>query len=217
MAWIDQLQPANWNRASGIALGAYILGCFTTGYYYVRLRTEQDIRELGSGSVGAKNVGRVLGWRGFFLTLMGDFAKGAFAVWAAQHFTPDNRLIEVALLAVVAGHVWPAQLRFHGGKGIATSLGGLLVYDYRLALVFAVLFCCAYATFRKTVLPGLFAFACLPLASMYMYWGPDPARIVSISLLAALILLTHRKNLSEEFFHFVERRNAETKPNRHEL
>ena len=52
---------------------------------------------------------------------------------------------------------------------------------------------------------------------MYMYWGPDPARIVSISLLAALILLTHRKNLSEEFFHFVERRNAETKPNRHEL
>ena len=156
MTWIDQLQPANWNRASGIALASYILGCFTTGFYYVRLRTEQDIRDLGSGSVGAKNVGRVLGWRGFCVTLLGDFAKGGLAVWAAQHFTPDNRLVAVALLAVVVGHVWPAQLRFHGGKGIATSLGGLLVYDYRLALIFAVLFTGAFATLRRTVLPGLF-------------------------------------------------------------
>ena len=208
------MQPANWNRASGIALGAYIIGCFTTGYYYVRLRTEQDIRDLGSGSVGAKNVGRVLGWRGFFVTLLGDFAKGAFAVLAARNLTSDYRLVALALLAVVVGHVWPLQLRFHGGKGIATSLGGLLVYDYRLALIFAVIFVGAFATLRKTVLPGLFAFACLPFATMYMYWEPDPARVIAILVLAALILLTHRKNLSDEFFHFLERRNAESKPNR---
>jgi glycerol-3-phosphate acyltransferase PlsY len=214
MAWIEQMQPANWNRASGIALGAYIIGCFTTGYYYVRLRTEQDIRDLGSGSVGAKNVGRVLGWRGFFVTLLGDFAKGAFAVLAARNLTSDYRLVALALLAVVVGHVWPLQLRFHGGKGIATSLGGLLVYDYRLALIFAVIFVGAFATLRKTVLPGLFAFACLPFATMYMYWEPDPARVIAILVLAALILLTHRKNLSDEFFHFLERRNAESKPNR---
>src|ERR1041385_5777682 len=99
MPWND-LQPANWSRASGIAFAAYVLGCFTTGYYYVRFRTEQDIRHLGSGSVGAKNVGRILGWKGFFLTLLGDFAKGAFAVWAAEQFTPDNRIVAVALLAV---------------------------------------------------------------------------------------------------------------------
>jgi glycerol-3-phosphate acyltransferase PlsY len=216
MTWIDQLQPTNWNRASGIALGAYILGCFTTGYYYARLRTDQDIRDLGSGSVGARNVGRVLGWQGFFITLLGDFTKGAFAVWAAQHFTTDNRLIEIALLAVVAGHIWPIQLRFHGGKGIATSIGGLLVYDYRLAFVFLVLFTGAFATLRKTVLPGLFAFACLPLAAAYMYWDPDPGRVVALSLLAAMVLVMHRKNLSDEFFHFMERRHAEPKPNRHE-
>ena len=217
MAWIDQLQPANWNQASGIALGAYILGCLTTGYYYVRLRTDQDIRDLGSGSVGARNVGRVLGWTAFCVTLLGDFSKGAFAVWVAQHFTTDYRLVALALLAVVAGHVWPAQLRFQGGKGIATSLGGLLVYDYRLALVFGVLFTGAFATLRKTVLPGLFAFACLPLASMYMYWGPDPARVVAVSVLAGLILWTHRKNLSDELSHFLEQRNAHSKANRHEL
>jgi acyl phosphate:glycerol-3-phosphate acyltransferase len=214
---MDQLQAANWNRASGIALGAYLLGCFTTGYYYVRLRTEQDIRELGSGSVGARNVGRILGWKGFLITVLGDFAKGALAVWAAQHFTPDSRLVAVALLAVVAGHIWPAQLRFHGGKGIATSLGGLLVYDYRLAVVFAVFFCGAFAMLRKTVLPGLIAFACLPLASIYLYWDPDPGRVAAISCLAALILLTHRKNLTQEFFSFVERPDPQPKPHRHEL
>jgi len=217
MAWMDQLQPANWNRASGIAFGAYLLGCFTTGYYYVRFRTQQDIRELGSGSVGARNVGRILGWKGFLITLVGDFSKGALAVWMAQHFTPDNRLVALALMAVVAGHVWPAQLRFHGGKGIATSLGGLLIYDYRLALIFAVFFSGAFATLRKTVLPGLIAFACLPLASIYLYWDPDPGRVVAISGLAALILLTHRKNLSDEFFHFVERRSAHPKTRRHRL
>jgi glycerol-3-phosphate acyltransferase PlsY len=217
MAWIDQLQPANWNRASGIALSAYLLGCFTTGYYYVRLRTDKDIRELGSGSVGARNVGRILGRTGFLITVLGDFLKGALAVWAAQHFTPDSRLVALALMAVVAGHVWPAQLRFHGGKGIATSLGGLLVYDYRLAVIFAVLFSGAVATLRKTVLPGLIAFACLPLASIYLYWEPDPGRVVAISGLSALILLTHRKNLSHEFFHILERRNAQPKPHRHEL
>jgi acyl phosphate:glycerol-3-phosphate acyltransferase len=217
MAWINQAQPTNWNQASVIAVCAYVLGCLTTGYYYVRLRTDQDIRDIGSGSVGARNVGRVLGWPAFWVTLAGDFAKGVAAVWVARHFTTDYRLVALALVAVVVGHVWPAQLRFHGGKGIATSLGGLLLYDYRLAFVFAVLFTGAFATFRKTVLPGLFAFACLPLASMYLYWGPDRARVVAISLLAGLILWTHRKNLGDELSQFLEHRNAHSKANRHEL
>src|SRR5215212_2060468 len=123
MPWIEQLQSANWTQASWLMLGAYLLGCFTTGYYLLKMRSGQDIRALGSGSVGARNVGRVLGSTGFIVTLLGDFAKGAFAVWAATHFTKDDRLIALSMLAVVVGHVWPAQLRFRGGKGVATSLG----------------------------------------------------------------------------------------------
>src|SRR5258707_4144712 len=105
MPWLEQLQQANWGQASCLALGAYFIGCFTTGFYLVRRRTGQDLRELGSGNVGARNAGRVLGWSGFLLTLSGDFAKGALAVWAAQQYTQDYLLVAVALLAVVAGHL----------------------------------------------------------------------------------------------------------------
>lgn len=207
MPWIEQLGSAKWSEASCILLAAYILGCFTAGYYLVRARMGEDLRELGSGSVGARNVGRLLGWRGFLLTGLGDFGKGALAVWAARHFTTDDRLVALALLAVVAGHVWPVQLRFRGGKGMATSLGALLVYDWQLAVAFALLFAGGFAVLRKTVLPGLFALACLPLISAYLARGA--AEVVGISALAGLVLIAHRKNLMTEFSNSLADRNQD--------
>jgi|SRR6266436_3672606 len=215
MAWIDQLASANWSQAAQYALGAYILGCFTTGYYLVRMLHREDIRAFGSGNLGAKNVGRILGWKGFTLTLLGDCGKGAFAVWTAQHFTKDAGPVAVALLAVVAGHVWPMQLRFHGGKGIATSLGGLLVYDYHLAGAFLLLFGAGFVLMRGMVLPGLFAFACLPWVSFY--FGDEPPKVAAISVLAGLIFITHRRNLMEEILQFMERHNLRPKTNHREL
>src|SRR5207253_1060392 len=194
MLWIQQLRSANWSLAGWISLFSYLLGCFTTGYYLVRARLGRDIRALGSGSVGARNVGRVLGRLGFSVTLAGDFGKGAFVMWAAPHFTTDGRLLGLAMLAVVVGHIWPAQLRFHGGKGVATSLGALLLYDYHLAVAFAILFAAVFVMVRRTVLPGLFAFVCLPLVSLYRAPEPakDPTEIVGLSLLAAVVLIAHR-------------------------
>ena len=180
---MQQLLSAHWGEGSGIAVAAYLLGCFTTGYYLVRLKTGQDIREAGSGNVGAKNAGRILGWPGFLLTVLGDAGKGIFAVWAASHFTLDDRLVAGAMLAVTAGHIWPVQLRFRGGKGMATSLGALLAYDLHLTAAFVLLFIGSFAIVRKTVLPGLFAFACLPLVSVYL--GHEPAKALAISVLAA--------------------------------
>src|ERR1035437_1627909 len=168
MAWIEQLRSADWNRAGCIGLGAYGLGCFTAGYYLVRWRTGQDIRELGSGSVGARNVGRLLGWRGVLATGLGGFGKGALAVWAARQFRTDERLVALAMPGVVAGHLWPVQLRFRGGKGMAAALGAVLVYDYGLATAFVLLFAGGFAVLRKTVVPGLLALACLPLVSWWL-------------------------------------------------
>ena len=210
MAWIEHLQSANWFQATGSVLGAYLLGCFAIGYYLVRARTGKDIREIGSGSTGARNVGRVLGKPGFVLTAFGDFGKGALAVWSAREWTHNNHLAALAMLAVVAGHLWPAQLRFRGGKGAATSLGALLVFDYRIALTFAVLFLAGFAVMRKTVFPGMFAFACLPLASLW--FNRDGLTATLVAVLSAIILLAHRRNLAEEIVALLARRGVMPKP-----
>ena len=209
MVWIEQLQSAHWADAGRIGLGAYFLGCCTTGYYWVRWRTGQDIRQLGSGSVGARNVSRVLGWPGFLITLAGDFSKGLLAVWAAHYLTTDDKLAGLAMLAVVAGHIWPVQLRLRGGKGMATSLGALCVVDFHLALAFGLLFAIGFGFLRKTVFSGLFAFACLPFVSLYLTYDPagwtyNPGQVLIISLLTSMVLIAHRKNMLQEFLQIIE-------------
>ena len=215
MPWIEHLQSANWVQATGCVLGAYFLGCLATGFYLVRARTGRDLREIESGSTGARNVGRVLGKPGFGLTVLGDLAKGVLAVWGAWEWTGNQHLAALAMLAVVAGHIWPAQLRFRGGKGAATSLGALLVFDYRLALTCAALFLAGFALTRKSVLPGMFAFACLPLAGLW--FDPDGSTPMVTAILSAMILFAHRKNFVEEIAVRSARRQAVPKPESTEL
>ena len=207
MTWVDYLRSANWNQASGIGLCAYMLGCLSAGYYLVRQRLGEDIRELGSGNVGARNVGRVLGKTGFLVTLICDFAKGGLAVWAARHFTSDQRIVTFAMVAVVVGHIWPLQLRFHGGKGMATSLGALLVYDPKLALVFCALFLGAFVLQWRTILPGLFALICLPLAALFL--GQDRIEVVLITIMSGLVLFAHRRNIADEISQLIGRRHMQ--------
>jgi len=212
---MEQLRSADWNRAGCLGLAAYALGCFTTGYYLVRWRTGQDVREAGSGSVGARNVGRLLGRQGFLATMLCDFGKGILAVWGARHFTTDDRLLALAMLGVVAGHLWPVQLRFRGGKGMATSFGALLIFDWKLAAAFVLLFLGALAVMRKPVLPGLFALACLPFTSLWL--GRGAAEVIGCSILAGLVLLAHRRNMASEISLLLERHQERLKHDPPEL
>lgn len=190
----------------GVAAGSYVLGCFSTGYYLVRKRTGQDIRELGSGSTGARNAGRVLGRGGFLLTMAGDLAKGGLAVWLALAWTGNDRVALLAWLAVVAGHIWPAQLGLRGGKGVSTSLMGLLVYDWRLALIYCLVFGAGLAALRRPVAASLAAFALLPWACWWL--GGEPAQIWGISVLAAMVILAHHRNVVEGLAELWSRRNV---------
>lgn len=111
-----------------LCLACYLLGGFCAGYYWVRLRDGRDVRDTGSGNAGARNVGRLLGRGGFLATLFLDAAKGALAIALAAWTGAGAWGTALALLAVVAGHVAPIQLRWRGGKGLATALGGLLAW-----------------------------------------------------------------------------------------
>lgn len=109
-----------------LLLIAYVLGCLNAGYYWVRYRTSIDIRDLGSGNAGARNVGRVLGSSGFATVFVLDALKGVLAVMLGIYFGSVWPVPGLNALAVVLGHVFPMQLGFRGGKGIATALGALL-------------------------------------------------------------------------------------------
>lgn len=190
------LQPQDLLVAGACLVGAYALGCFATGYYLVRAKTGQDVRTLGSGNIGARNVGRLLGRTGFWLTLAGDFAKGALAVLAADYFCRQNHFAMLAFLAVVVGHIWPLQLQFRGGKGVAASFGALLAYDGKLTLAYLAAVAVALLILRRSVLAGLAAFLFLPVASYWLHHNHFEA--TALATLAGLILLAHRQNLAQE-------------------
>lgn len=176
-----------------VILIGYALGCFSTGYYLVRFRTGENIRVLNSGSTGARNVGRVLGAPEFIITMLGDILKGAIAIWVAIRFGLEEWGVVLAIIAVVTGHIWPVQLGFQGGKGLATALGAVLVFDYRLAvsvLVFAILL---LALTRRVTVSGLVALAAMPVIAAVS--RHPPANLLGITILVLLILFAHRPNI----------------------
>jgi glycerol-3-phosphate acyltransferase PlsY len=138
-----------------------------------------------------------LGKSGFAMTLLCDSGKGAVAVWLAQEWTNNGHIALLAMLAVVFGHIWPIQLRFCGGKGVATSFGALLVFDYRVALTILVLFLGGLAVTRKSLFPAMFAFACLPLVGWF--FEHSGFTVALLAVLSATILFAHRRNLVDEF------------------
>lgn len=179
-----------------ILLSSYLLGCLCTGWFLVRLRLGKDIRALGSGSVGARNVGRLLGSWGFIATLIGDAAKGALAVWLARHFTSDPRMEVLAGGGVIAGHIWPAQLRFRGGKGMSTTLGALLVFDAVAVVIYAALAGACWLLLRRMMLSGLLAVALMPL--VFLARGADAFVTLGAAIVVAMLLFAHRKNIADE-------------------
>ena len=103
----------------------------------------------------------------------------------------------IAMIAVVAGHIWPVQLRFRGGKGMATAAGALIVFNPWTMAGLIAAFAAAFAASRNTVLAALAAFVLLPVGSVFLS-EPLP-NTTGFMLLAALVLIAHRQNLKEEF------------------
>lgn len=174
---------------------AYALGCFAAAYYLVRLVKGQDIRQLNTGTVGGRNAGRVLGKGGFVIVAFLDGLKGLVAVLLARYLGLTGWWLAPVLLAVLAGHMWPAQLGFRGGKGIATLVGALLMYNYLIPLVLLVLFLVVYVLLRSLTLGFLLALALLPFTLLALRL--PLVEVVTVALLAVLIIFRHRENIRE--------------------
>jgi len=174
-------------------LVAYLLGCIATAYYIVRLRTGQDIRQLGSGNVGGRNAGRVLGPAGFAIVAVVDALKGLLAVLFARYLGVGEWTLALVMLAVLAGHIWPAQLGFQGGKGAATFIGALAGYNVTIALLAAGVFVVLFVILRSFTLAGLLALVLTPFGMLLL--GLPPFDIIVVAVLALLVIFAHRENL----------------------
>lgn len=185
---------------------AYLLGGICTGYYLVRAKARIDIREHGSGGVGARNVGRILGKPGFVVTLLGDAVKGVFAVLLARRFEISAPAVSLVLVAVIAGHIWPLPLRFRGGRGIATAIGSYLAYDPFLALLLLGTTVVLMVFRRGFILSGLAAFLLLP-AVAYALEAPGHT-VAALAASSVIILFAHRERIRKVFGEVLPQREA---------
>ncbi len=170
----------------------YLLGCISFGILFAR-KNKINLREHGSGNIGATNVSRVLGKKAGLMTLAGDVSKGLAAVALASTQLTHPWQIAVAGLMVFVGHVYPVFLRFKGGKGVATGLGVFLFLmpfaTFSVMGVFAVTLWASGYVSLSSVLASLF----IPLFGIYYQYPPE---FMAVSVIVALIVLhRHHENL----------------------
>ena len=176
-----------------IALIAYGLGNFSSGYILGRVIAKQDIRSLGSGNVGSTNALRSFGPKVGALTFLLDILKGVLAVWIGSKL--DSALgIYIASVFVIIGHSWPVVLGFKGGKGIATSAGVLAYLDYRLLIVLLTVFALSFLLTKIVSVGSITASASAPIATFLLHRG-NTAMIATIAILAGITLYRHRSNM----------------------
>ena len=170
----------------------YLLGCIPFGILFAR-KNKINLREHGSGNIGATNVSRVLGKKAGLMTLAGDVSKGVAAVVLASTLLGHPWKIAIAGLMVFIGHVYPVFLRFKGGKGVATGLGVFLFLmpfaTFTVMGVFVVTLWASGYVSLSSVLASLF----LPLFGVYYQYPPE---FMAVSVVVALIVLhRHHENM----------------------
>ena len=168
----------------------YLLGSIPFGLLLTRLAGKGDIRDIGSGNIGATNVLRT-GSKGLAAaTLILDAMKGAAAVMIVQSFWPDA--VNIAAAGALVGHLYPVWLRFQGGKGVATLLGILVPLFWQAALVYAVVWLGLLLALRISSVSGMAAAASAPITAAVL---GNMALVPMLLGFALLIIWKHRDNI----------------------
>ncbi|HTP87780.1 MAG TPA: glycerol-3-phosphate 1-O-acyltransferase PlsY [Bryobacteraceae bacterium] len=178
-----------------ILLAAYLIGGIPFGYLLVRLKTGRDVRQSGSGNIGATNVLRTAGRGVGVATLVLDIGKGALAVWLADRFLHGSVLwMSAAALAVMAGHAFPVFLKFKGGKAVASFIGAFLYAAPVPLLAVIVVFVIVVAASRYISLGSIVAAGVFPLA-VWLIQKPEWPLIAASIIAGAFIIWRHRANI----------------------
>lgn len=200
---------------------AYLIGAIPFALIVGRLGYKKDLREHGSGNLGATNVYRILGWKAALLVAVLDVAKGAFAVglaaWAFGVSAGDpahDWMLIGSLIAAILGHSYSPYIHFCGGKGVATAAGGLLIITPLAMLILVPTFFVVGLATRWISLGSVIVAIEFPLLCLLLYGDRKPIVIMSF-VASALVIWRHRGNIARIFrgeeSRFVFNRDSQAK------
>lgn len=189
MTFLDLALPI----ALGLLAGGYLLGSIPFGLVVTRLGGAGDIRQVGSGNIGATNVLRTGRKDLALLTLIGDGGKGIVAVLLARHFFGETAAA-IAGGAAFLGHLFPVWLGFKGGKGVATFFGVMLTAAWPVGVMAAITWLAVAALMRLSSLAALTAVALAPFFAL----ATDQATpmVVLAAFMAVLVFIRHKDNIA---------------------
>ena len=171
------------------ALISYLFGSIPFGYLFTKILLKKDIRNVGSGNIGATNVLRTGNKSLGYLTLILDIAKAVVPVIYIKFNYPD--LVYISALCAFLGHLFPIWLKFKGGKGVATFVGILISINIYYALVFGIVWILTFLISRYSSLSSLFASISIPIYLLII----NQSNIIFFIIMFVLIFYTHRENI----------------------
>ena len=171
------------------ALISYLFGSIPFGYLFTKILLKKDIRNVGSGNIGATNVLRTGNKSLGYLTLVLDITKAVVPVIYIKFNYPD--LVYVSALCAFLGHLFPIWLKFKGGKGVATFVGILISINIYYALVFGIVWTLTFLISRYSSLSSLFASISIPIYLLIF----NQSNIIFFIIMFVLIFYTHRENI----------------------
>jgi glycerol-3-phosphate acyltransferase PlsY len=177
-----------------VLIAIYLIAAIPTGVILSRLMGGEDVREKGSGNIGATNVYRVAGKLAGILTLIGDTMKGFLPLLAYKSWlSPTPAQLGIASVVAIIAHCYPVYLKFEGGKGIATALGIFLVLSPPVVLGAAVVFALAVGITRLVSLGSVLAIMSAPLLILLL--DQPQAIFLTTLFITTLVVWRHRSNI----------------------
>tara|TARA_A100001011_G_scaffold126709_1_gene133577 strand:- start:196 stop:774 length:579 start_codon:yes stop_codon:yes gene_type:complete len=173
-----------------IGIASYLMGSIPFGLILAKIFLKKDIREIGSGNIGATNVLRAGNKMVGFSTLLLDITKAIIPViYVKINF---SELIYIASLCAFLGHVFPIWLRFKGGKGVATYVGILFSINITLGLIFAISWVIMFLVFKYSSLSSIIGSLSIPI---YLLITNQTNNVIFFGIMFILIFFTHRENI----------------------
>ena len=173
-----------------ISLVSYLIGSIPFGFLLTKIFLNKDIRNIGSGNIGATNVLRIGNKKIGFSTLILDILKAAITIIFVKF--NYSEFIFISSLCVFLGHVFPIWLKFEGGKGVATYVGILFSINLSYGLIFIIIWLIVFFIFKYSSLSSVIASLSIPL---YLFIFLNSLNLFFFLIMLILIFFTHRENI----------------------